>query len=119
MARRAVTLRRIQLTDWRAVHSWASLAQACRFQAWGPNTEEQTHAFVADAVEAWSHSPQQRSAYAARVEGDVVGMGELHVRSQGQRQGEKGWRLLRKLRCSTNRITDILKAVVVLHHAST
>ncbi|MFD7186126.1 transposase family protein [Streptomyces sp. NPDC056637] len=31
----------------------------------------------------------------------------------------KGWRLLRKLRCSTNRITDIVKAVVVLHHAST
>ncbi|WP_405668199.1 transposase [Streptomyces sp. NBC_01166] len=31
----------------------------------------------------------------------------------------KGWRLLRKLRCSTNRITDILNAVVVLHHAST
>nr|WP_202525230.1 transposase family protein [Streptomyces sp. SID4926] len=31
----------------------------------------------------------------------------------------KGWRLLRKLRCSTNRITNIVKAVVVLHHAST
>ncbi|MFE3527065.1 transposase family protein [Streptomyces sp. NPDC059161] len=31
----------------------------------------------------------------------------------------KGWRLLRKLRCSTNRITDIVKAVVVLHHTST
>ncbi|MEU9102288.1 transposase family protein [Streptomyces sp. NPDC048361] len=31
----------------------------------------------------------------------------------------KGWRLLRKLRCSTNRITDIVKATVVLHHAST
>ncbi|WP_426402806.1 transposase family protein [Streptomyces sp. R-07] len=31
----------------------------------------------------------------------------------------KGWRLLRKLRCSTNRITDVVKAVVVLHHAST
>lgn len=30
----------------------------------------------------------------------------------------KGWRLLRKLRCSTNRITDVAKAVVVLHHAS-
>ncbi|KOU59280.1 transposase, partial [Streptomyces sp. WM4235] len=26
---------------------------------------------------------------------------------------------LRKLRCSTNRITDIVKAVLVLHHAST
>ncbi|MFF0430146.1 transposase family protein [Streptomyces sp. NPDC004520] len=29
----------------------------------------------------------------------------------------KGWRLLRKLRCSTNRITDVVKAVLVLHHA--
>lgn len=29
----------------------------------------------------------------------------------------KGWGMLRKLRCSTNRITDIVKAVVVLHHA--
>lgn len=31
----------------------------------------------------------------------------------------KAWRLLRKLRCSTNRITAIVKAVLVLHHAST
>ncbi|MFF5307659.1 transposase family protein [Streptomyces sp. NPDC013161] len=30
----------------------------------------------------------------------------------------KGWRLLRKLRCSTNRITNVVKAVLVLHHAS-
>ncbi|MFF0747317.1 transposase family protein [Streptomyces sp. NPDC004111] len=30
----------------------------------------------------------------------------------------KGWRLLRKLRCSTNRITHVVKAVLVLHHAS-
>ncbi|WP_030211873.1 IS5/IS1182 family transposase [Streptomyces bikiniensis] len=30
----------------------------------------------------------------------------------------KDWRLLRKLRCSTNRITAIVQAVLVLHHAS-
>ncbi len=30
----------------------------------------------------------------------------------------KGWRLLRKLRCSTNRITPIVKAVLALHHTS-
>ncbi|GHH95746.1 hypothetical protein GCM10017779_62030 [Streptomyces capillispiralis] len=30
----------------------------------------------------------------------------------------KGWRLPRRLRCSTNRITVIVKAVVVLHHTS-
>ncbi|MGN9760127.1 GNAT family N-acetyltransferase [Streptomyces sp. SD31] len=88
MDQHSVTLTRIELADWRAVHSWASLAQVCRFQTWGPNTEEETHAFVVAAVEAWSHSPQQRFAYVARVEGDVVGMGELHLRSRGQRQGE-------------------------------
>ncbi|MER7001280.1 transposase family protein [Streptomyces sp. NPDC000410] len=30
----------------------------------------------------------------------------------------KGWRLLRKLRCSTNRITAIVQAILLLHHAS-
>ncbi|GHB86235.1 hypothetical protein GCM10010306_096370 [Streptomyces umbrinus] len=30
----------------------------------------------------------------------------------------KGRRLLRKLRCSTNRITNPVKAVLVLHYAS-
>ncbi|MFF9623753.1 GNAT family N-acetyltransferase [Streptomyces griseosporeus] len=79
---------KIELADWRAVHSWASLPQVCRFQAWGPNTEEETRAFVAAAVEAWAISPQQRFAYAARAAGEVVGMGELHVRNRRQRQGE-------------------------------
>ncbi|OON82064.1 hypothetical protein B1H18_03115 [Streptomyces tsukubensis] len=31
----------------------------------------------------------------------------------------KGWRLLRKLRCGTNQSTDFVKAVLVLHYAST
>ncbi|MET8554822.1 transposase family protein [Streptomyces sp. NPDC004959] len=31
----------------------------------------------------------------------------------------KDWHLLRKLRCSTNRITAIVQAVLLLHHAST
>ncbi|MFD9502587.1 GNAT family N-acetyltransferase [Streptomyces sp. NPDC060035] len=88
MARHSPTLSRIELADWRAVHSWASLAQVCRFQTWGPNTEEQTRVFVTAAVEAQSHRPQHRFSYMARVEDEVVGMGELHVRSRGHRQGE-------------------------------
>ncbi|MFJ4623991.1 GNAT family N-acetyltransferase [Streptomyces sp. NPDC088812] len=88
MVRHSVTLRRIELADWRAVHSWVSLPQVCRFQPWGPNTEEETRAFVLTAVDAWARSPQQRFAYAALHEGVVVGMGELHVRSRGHRQGE-------------------------------
>ncbi|MCO5993261.1 GNAT family N-acetyltransferase [Actinoallomurus rhizosphaericola] len=88
MEQRPVSLDRIEPADWEAVHSWASQAAVCRFQLWGPNTEEQTREFVAAAVEAWSHVPQKRFAYVARAGEDVVGMGELHVRSFEQRRGE-------------------------------
>lgn len=88
MSQHPVTLTRITLDDWRAVHTWARLPEVCRFQPWGPNTEEQTHAFVKAAVEAWSSTPQQRFAHVARLGDDVVGMGELQVRSHRHRQGE-------------------------------
>ncbi|MFC4506971.1 MULTISPECIES: GNAT family N-acetyltransferase [Streptomyces] len=83
-----MTLDKIAFADWPAVHSWARLAEACRFQPWGPNTEDQTRDFVRGAVEAWSSEPQQRFAHAARRGDAVVGMGELRVRSRAQRQGE-------------------------------
>jgi [ribosomal protein S5]-alanine N-acetyltransferase len=83
-----VRLRPVRLDDWPAVHSWAQLEQACRFQAWGPNTPSQTEAFVAEAVRAWSSSPQHRFAYAALVDGAVLGLGELNVRNAAHRQGE-------------------------------
>ncbi|MFJ7955816.1 GNAT family N-acetyltransferase [Streptomyces sp. NPDC096319] len=88
MRTHSVTLDKIVFEDWPAVHAWASLPEVCRFQSWGPNTEAQTRDFVDLAVAAWSDTPQSRFPYVARLGRDVVGMGELHVRSRGQRQGE-------------------------------
>jgi RimJ/RimL family protein N-acetyltransferase len=88
MSQYSVALDKIALDDWPAVHSWARLDEACRFQPWGPNTEDETRDFVKGAVEAWSTTPQQRFAYSARCGGDVVGAGELHVRSRPHGQGE-------------------------------
>lgn len=76
------------MEDWPAVHSWARLPEACRHQSWGPNTQAQTQDFVDSAVKAWSATPQRRFPWIARVGRDAVGMGELHVRSHKQRQGE-------------------------------
>ncbi|MBJ6643333.1 GNAT family N-acetyltransferase [Streptomyces sp. BSE7F] len=83
-----MTLHRIVFTDWQAVHSWAGRPDACRFQPWGPNTEEQTRDFVRAAAEAWTHEPLRRLAHVARLGNAVVGMGVLHLRSHTQRQGE-------------------------------
>ncbi|WP_328439802.1 GNAT family N-acetyltransferase [Streptomyces sp. NBC_00444] len=88
MSRPSVTLGKIALEDWAAIHSWACLGEACRYQPWGPNTENETRDFVEGAVKAWSDSPQRRFPYVARFGRNVVGMGELHVRSDIQRQGE-------------------------------
>src|SRR5574342_183968 len=83
-----VQLRPLRLDDWPAVHAWAQLDQACRYQAWGPNTPSQTRDFVTAAVQAWSSWPQQRFVYAVEVDGPVLGVGELNIRSAPNRQGE-------------------------------
>lgn len=45
-----VTLRPLAFSDVDAVHAWARLPESCRYQAWGPNTYEQTQAFIQAAV---------------------------------------------------------------------
>jgi [ribosomal protein S5]-alanine N-acetyltransferase len=73
-----VDLRPLTVHDWPAVHDWARLPEACRHQAWGPNTPEQTQAFVRAAA--------ARSAYAIVVGDRVVGSAEL--KPHPNRQGE-------------------------------
>ena len=84
----SVILRPLEAADSAAVHAWAQQAEFCRFQSWGPNTEADTHAFVAEAVAAWSQNPQTRYVYIASVEGEPIGSGELIVRHARFRQGE-------------------------------
>lgn len=84
--RENVALRPIGRDDWRAVHAWASQERACRFQAWGPNTEDQTREFVDGAVQAWSCCPRTRLVYAVTLDDLVIGICELNLR--GRAQGE-------------------------------
>jgi RimJ/RimL family protein N-acetyltransferase len=43
-------LRDFTLEDWQDVHAYASQPEACRFQAWGPNTPEESRAYVEGVV---------------------------------------------------------------------
>ena len=84
-------LRPPRLVDWQRVHEWASRPEVCRFQVWGPNSPEETRAFVAAAVATWNESESERSRYvwvAERSDHGVLGMGELNIRSRVHRQGE-------------------------------
>ena len=81
-------LRRLEATDWPAVHTWSSRAEFCRFQAWGPNMEEETRAFVAHGATARSQSAQMRYPYLVSAEGRPIGTGEVVVHSVRFRMGE-------------------------------
>ncbi|MEU4772658.1 GNAT family N-acetyltransferase [Micromonospora sp. NPDC023644] len=70
-----VTLRPLALDDTAAVHDWARLPESCRYQAWGPNTYEQTQAYVRAAVAA----PPDRLVFAVPLDGEVVGSAELKL----------------------------------------
>jgi [ribosomal protein S5]-alanine N-acetyltransferase len=83
-----LTLRRLEAADWAAVHTWSSRPEFCRFQAWGPNSADETRGFVTQAVAAWSQSPQRRYVYLANVAGRPVGSGEIVVRHGPFRTGE-------------------------------
>jgi [ribosomal protein S5]-alanine N-acetyltransferase len=83
-----LTLRRLEAADWAAVHTWSSRPEFCRFQAWGPNSEDETHAFVTQATAAWSQSPQTRYVYLASAQGRPIGSGEIVVQHARFRTGE-------------------------------
>lgn len=83
-----VELRRIQPSDQEAVHDWARLPESCRYQAWGPNSVEQTRDFVNRSVTAWTADPVRDRMYVAVVDGEVVGSGALHIRDRAHGQGE-------------------------------
>ena len=86
-----ITLRPIDIDDWAAVHEWASTIEACRYQAWGPNTVAETKAFVAQAASQWGHEPQDRYVWIAENGRAVLGLGELKIQSRRWRQGELGY----------------------------
>lgn len=84
-----VLLRPVVATDWPRVHEWSSSLDACRFQTWGPNTPEETEAFVLAAAATWDEPDGLRFAWACEhSEWGVVGLGELKVHDRTHQQGE-------------------------------
>ena len=79
-----VGLRPLRLDDWHSVHTWAQREDVCRYQAWGPNTPDQTYVFVQAGADAWRDEPQSRFPYAVEVNGQVRGLGTLLLSAHSQ-----------------------------------
>lgn len=80
----ALSLRPLALSDWPRVHEWAARPEASRYQPWGPNTPDQTQAFVEEAVRTSATDKTSLRVWAAEVDGVVVGIGQLKVREDAE-----------------------------------
>jgi [ribosomal protein S5]-alanine N-acetyltransferase len=91
-------LRDFEVGDYQAAHGFATDLAVVRYVEWGPNTPEETQAFLREARASGDVSPRRRYALAVVVQSDpekLIGSIELRVVSFEHRRGELGYVLAR------------------------
>lgn len=85
-----LSLRQFKEDDWLDVHMYASQEIVCQYQAWGPNTEEDSIGFVKQVMKDASQQPRKRFAFAVITKNNkqMIGAGELTIRDFNNRNGE-------------------------------
>lgn len=86
-----VTLARFRASDFDAVHAFASDPRVCEFTTWGPNTDEDTRAFIAEATTPTTNG----YLLAAMLGDDVIGSAAVWTTSRDDRAGELGYTIRR------------------------
>jgi [ribosomal protein S5]-alanine N-acetyltransferase len=92
-------LRHFVLGDYQVVHPFATDLAVVSYVEWGPNTPEETQAFLREARASAEVSPRRRYALAVAVQSDgerLIGSIELSVVSFEHRRGEIGYVLARE-----------------------
>lgn len=91
-----LTLRELRLTDFDAVHAYASDPEVSRYMNWGPNTEDETRTFIQRALA--QQQCRDRAIYQLAIclrAGELIGGCGLYVTDQQARQGFIGYVLHR------------------------
>jgi len=88
-----LVLRDFREGDWEAVHRYACDPQVVRYMKWGPNSEEETKAFVQRALSTQQEDPRRAFELAVTLKetGALIGACSLHVSRPEHRQGWIGY----------------------------
>ena len=87
-------LRKFKEDDFAAVHSYASCAENINYMVWGPNSEEQTRAFINMAIAEANETPCMNYQYAAIKKDTNDLIGACNIALSGD-EAEIGWILHR------------------------
>lgn len=77
--------------DISVVHEYASDPEVTRWSTWGPNTLEQTTAFIEDAAQAYFKEARAAFSLAAVLGAKVIGSVDIWVTDPHDRNGELGY----------------------------
>ncbi|MEK3886696.1 GNAT family N-acetyltransferase [Bacillus sp. FSL K6-3431] len=82
-------LREIKENDWIDVHKYASQSVVCQYQPWGPNTEEESKAFVKQIIADANKDIRTRFVFAIieKENERMIGTGELIIKDTINRSG--------------------------------
>jgi [ribosomal protein S5]-alanine N-acetyltransferase len=88
-------LRDFRLDDLAEVQAFASDPEMVTYMDWGPNTPEQTMAFLGTKIAAAAESPRSQWAFAVEHASVLIGNVELHVDDRQHRRGSMGYTIAR------------------------
>ncbi len=83
-----VNLKEFSQSDWIAVHEYAKQPIVSEYQPWGPNKQEDSKLYVNQVIEDSMKEPRTRFAFAIIYHSNLVGAGELNIRSFTNKIGE-------------------------------
>lgn len=88
-----IGLRELVESDWSAIHDYASNPIVTKYQPWGPNTKEDTKAYVQEVLKDAAHDPRTRFVFAIiqLEEERLIGAVEINIRDHFNLEGEIGY----------------------------
>lgn len=88
-----IGLRELVESDWSAIHDYASKPIVTKYQPWGPNTKEDTKAYVQEVLKDATHDPRTRFVFAIiqLEEERLIGSVEINIRDHFNLEGEIGY----------------------------
>lgn len=91
-------LRDFVKADWRAVHEYASDPDVVRYMPWGPNSVDETKAFVSRALAGQREAPRTKHELAVilREQGRLIGGCGIRVSAPSDRRADMGYCLHRE-----------------------
>ena len=92
-----LVLREFGRHDWESVHEYAVDPEVCHYMPWGPNSEDETRAFVERAIASRHQDPRLHFELAVTVRGcgRLIGGAGIRAADEGFRAADMGYCLRR------------------------